>query len=55
MIICLFSFFAGVALGDLQAFVRAKLRDEKEAIVNVSTSAQMVFVDRDFVPSKAGT
>ena len=45
---------AGVALGDLQAYVLAILKNENEAVVNVSTSSQMVFVDHNFIPGKSG-
>ena len=42
----------GVALGDLQCSVRSTLvRPETDAVLNVSTSAQMAFVKKaGFVP-----
>ncbi|KAI5720408.1 hypothetical protein M8J77_006156 [Diaphorina citri] len=39
-----------VALGDLQCSVLATLQYHSDAIVNISTSAQIAFIDESFVP-----
>ncbi|KAL1451315.1 hypothetical protein WDU94_005704, partial [Cyamophila willieti] len=39
-----------VALGDLQCSVLATLQHNTDAIVNISTSAQIAFIDESFVP-----
>lgn len=42
----------GVALGDLQCSVLATLESPKDAVLNISTSAQMAFVADNFNPQK---
>uniref|UniRef100_A0A8D9F7G0 Sedoheptulokinase n=1 Tax=Cacopsylla melanoneura TaxID=428564 RepID=A0A8D9F7G0_9HEMI len=39
-----------VALGDLQCSVLATLQHNTDAIINISTSAQIAFIDENFVP-----
>lgn len=43
----------GAALGDLQSAVNAILHDHSHAMVNLSTSAQLVFVESGFNPNDA--
>ncbi|XP_065223973.1 sedoheptulokinase-like isoform X2 [Planococcus citri] len=43
----------GAALGDLQSTVSAVLHDSSHAMINLSTSAQLVFIENDFNPNEA--
>lgn len=42
--------FPGVALGDLQCSVLATIEKRHDAVLNISTSAQLAFVAEDFQP-----
>ncbi|XP_046423723.1 sedoheptulokinase-like isoform X1 [Neodiprion pinetum] len=44
----------GVALGDLQCSVYALLKDPTDAVLNISTSAQLAYVDPFFSPKQSG-
>ncbi|XP_033226647.1 sedoheptulokinase-like isoform X2 [Belonocnema kinseyi] len=41
----------GVALGDLQSSVYALLRDPRDAVLNISTSAQLAYIHPTFEPA----
>lgn len=43
-------FFLGVALGDLQCSVLALLKGPEEAVLNISTSAQLTYVHPSYKP-----
>lgn len=51
-IICITS---GVALGDLQCSVLSTLESPRDAVLNISTSAQLAFVVEDYVPKIGAT
>lgn len=42
--------FSGVALGDLQSSVYALLKEPTDAVLNISTSAQLAYVHPSYVP-----
>lgn len=42
--------YLGVALGDLQSSVYALLKDPKDAVLNISTSAQLAYIHPTFKP-----
>lgn len=43
----------GVALGDLQCSVLATLESSQDAVLNISTSAQLAFVAEDYHPKNS--